>query len=125
EAASGVLVSSQGGGDFTPLYANDFESDTIGEEPTGIDSDSNDDVTDVVAYSGTRSWRLDINQGSTGGMGGIYYFPDNLVRGDECWVRLRCYWPDGFDYTASSRLKFLRLHTQPAAGGNRGYNDIY
>lgn len=87
-------------------------------------------VTDVESFSGSNSCRISINAGSTGwdGWGGIFNHPQNLVKGNEVWVRIRTFMPLEFDYKVTgrgNRLKFLRLHTRDTQNGNFGYIDWY
>ena len=49
----------------------------------------------------------------------------NLVAGSEVWISVRVFMPEGFDYSASPHLKFLRLHTKSPSSSNEGYNDWY
>ncbi len=86
-------------------------------------------VTNAQKYSGNRGCSFTIQQGSTGGgWGGGTTLPTKLRRGDEIWIRVRTYMPAGFNYDASAagnKLKFLRLRTADASGGNTGYVDWY
>jgi hypothetical protein len=50
---------------------------------------------------------------------------DDAVKGDEIWMYTEIFWPTGFDYDGSPRLKFMRLRTESSGGSNEGYNDWY
>jgi hypothetical protein len=84
-------------------------------------------VSSEKSASGGKSCKLKITGGKTGfgEWGGIINFPQKLKNGDEIWVRVRNYFPSGFNYNANPRLKFLRVKTLTSSGGNRGYDDWY
>lgn len=107
----------------------DFESGTDGEF-CGLESGGSSIISSVQSYGGTKSCQFSIGEGKTGfgQWGGGITYPENLNRGDELWLRLNTYFPDGFDYNSYGeglRLKFLRFHTASANGANEGYNDWY
>jgi hypothetical protein len=75
--------------------------------------------------SSNQVCKLTITQGSDGwmqGWGGTLTYPTPLGKGDEIWVRIRVFFPQNFDFTATAggRLKFLRVNT---TGGSK--NDLY
>ena len=86
--------------------------------------------TDIESYSGYKSIRTAVEQGSTGfgQLGGVYTFSsagrDNLVKGDEIWVRLRMKLGSTWQWN-SGRNKFLRYRVYSSSGESRGYNDLY
>ncbi|PTB98413.1 hypothetical protein C9993_07820 [Marinobacter sp. Z-F4-2] len=92
--------------------------------------------TDEYAYSGDRSLKLTIKEGSTGfgTFGGSINFEKcahlggrNLVKGDEIWIRTRLLFPSGFEFNNGSN-KFLRLRSYNTVDGktsSEGYNDLY
>lgn len=106
----------------------DFEGYRSGES-CSLFSASQSIATTNVASEGEKSCRLSIDQGSTGfgQWGGIVDTPD-LTSGDEIWIRLKMFVPNGFDYNSygeGNHLKFLRIRTESASGQNQGYNDWY
>ena len=83
-----------------------------------------------MAFSGSKSCRLTINQGDTafGTWGGIINHPSNVGRGGEIWLRVRTFMPAGFNYNSNgegNRLKFFRFHTMSNSNSNFGYDDWY
>ncbi len=87
-------------------------------------------VASIQANTGANSCKTFITGGSTGfgEWGGIINFPSKLRKGDEIWIRIRTYWPAGFDYDSTgegNHLKFIRVHTRDSAVSNYGYNDWY
>lgn len=87
-------------------------------------------VTTAKSASGTKSCVLSISQGQTGyGVwGGEINLPQNLTRGNEVWVRIRTFMPNGFNYDSTSagkRLKFLRFRTFDSSGASAGHVDWY
>lgn len=83
------------------------------------------------AFGFGQSAELNIEAGSkgTGTWGGVISFQscggDNLVKGDEIWIRLRTKFPADFDFTADPHLLFLRLPIESEEEGKEGSNDIY
>lgn len=75
--------------------------------------------------------KMNINKGDDGWgtWGGRLNFSErdvsNPVPGTEVWISVKMFIPDGFDYSANPRLKFLRLHTRSPGKTNEGYNDLY
>jgi len=103
-----------------------FDSQSNGEKCAGWSS-TRSVVSSAAAASQSKSCKLRIAKGSRGfgEWGGIIKFPSTLKNGDEIWVRMRNYFPIGFDYNASTRLKFLRIKTFRQDGSNGGYDDWY
>jgi hypothetical protein len=106
-----------------------FDNLAVGSS-CGWDAGSGSTVSSTVAYSGSNSCRLTINQGDTafGTWGGIINHPSNVGRGGEIWLRLRTYMPAGFNYNSigeGDHLKFLRIHTMSNSNSNFGYDDWY
>jgi hypothetical protein len=96
----------------------------------GWDAGTGSTVSSAMAYSGSKSCRLTINQGDTGfGMwGGIINHPSNVGRGGEIWLRVRTFMPAGFNYNSNGEgdhLKFFRFHTMSNSNSNFGYDDWY
>jgi hypothetical protein len=109
----------------------DFEG-TLGA--TAVGSDAFTGATkaiisdEVPAVSGSKVAKLSIPAncgGCFGTWGGIIDFPAPLKKGDEVFIKLSVYWPNGFSYNANPWLKFLRVKTFQSDGKNGGYNDIY
>jgi len=111
-------------------FERDFNSGELEEKAEGSDGFSGTAggsyYTSNVVYEGGQAAEMNVRKGESGFgyWGGSLGFPD-LYKGDEFWFRVRTYFPSEFDYTASPRLKFLRLHTATGEGSNAGYNDIY
>lgn len=108
----------------------DFEQNTAGQRCAFDDAANQSFVSTARASNGTRSCEFNINQGATGfgDWGGIVDLPSNLTSGDEIWIRVKTYWPTGFNYDSTSegnRLKFIRLHTRTSSDSNQGYDDWY
>lgn len=110
-----------------------FNSGLVGQQSEGT-SDSFDGAAGFASYSSDRSFeggksaRLRVDSGTTGfgNWGGIIDFPSALVQGQELWLQLYIFIPQDFVILTPSNgsLKFLRIRTKTAAGGNGGYNDI-
>lgn len=49
----------------------------------------------------------------------------NPTVGSEVWISVKVFIPTSFNYNATPRLKFLRLHTRSPGKTNEGYNDLY
>lgn len=83
--------------------------------------------SDERIYEGNFSSKHTISSGAEGfgAFGGIYDFPSHVTEGQELWVRVRVFWPDGFSWNANPWLKFLRIHTTDSGGSNHGYDDWY
>ena len=109
-------------------YEKDFNQGTVGEKAEAEDgftgTAGKSYYSDQIVYEGLSA-QLNAVKGKSGfgTWGGLLDFP-NLGHGDEVWIRLRTYFPSSFDYTASPKLKFLRLRTTHDDGSNAGYNDI-
>ncbi len=71
------------------------------------------------------------SQGGSGGWGrwgGVVNVPNKLYKGDELFIRLRMYYPSGFNhYTlgAGNRVKFFRIRSMHADDSNSGFIDVY
>lgn len=105
----------------------DFNKGVPGEKVSELGAAGRTLYTTEHAREGGQGAVLHAQRGkeSFGRWGGTIRFPEKLHKGDEVWWRVHTYWPDGTDYSASPRLKFMRIHTQTASGKNLGYNDIY
>lgn len=89
------------------------------------------------AFSDTTSGKMtlltsdDEANGGGGGFGqwgGIINWPNELLKGDEIFIRFRMFYPAGFNhYTVGggSHVKFTRIKTLTAGGANAGLIDIY
>lgn len=85
-------------------------------------------VSSDKSASGSKSCKqiVSINETAFGKWGGVINTPENVNNGGEIWIRVRAYWPTGFNYDSStSALKFLRIHTRDSVNTNYGYNDWY
>lgn len=108
----------------------DFETNTVGARCPFDDAAGQSFVSAARASNGTKSCEFNISAGATafGDWGGIVDLPSNLSSGDEIWIRIKTFWPAGFNYDSTSggnRLKFIRLHTRSASRSNEGYDDWY
>lgn len=123
---TGQEVSAEAGASgWTLRY--DFNDGSLGEKVAGLDAGGRTTYTDEQVFEGEQAASLRALRGKEnfGGWGGRMMFPEELGQGDEIWWRVRTYWPEGMDYSASPRLKFLRIHTKGPDGSNHGYNDLY
>jgi hypothetical protein len=114
-----------------------FNAGKIGdkaETPVGgmgfNDAAGNTYYSSAYSFEGGKSAEMNITQGCTcfGTWGGVILHPTKLVKGNEIWFRVRTLMPQGFNwdsYGEGGHLKFLRVHTQTAAGANEGYDDWY
>lgn len=107
---------------------NSFDSQKTGEHCEPLWNGKASIVTNIKSYSGSNACRMKIREGSNSDQewGGGINHPKKLVKGDEIWLRLRTFWPVGFDYNSYSNgnlLKFLRFRTNGADNSNHGYND--
>lgn len=120
-----------GGADFTPYFKDDFESYADGESLTNnnpFDAAGRTTASQEQSYSGSTSARMEIRGGDNGGFGhwgGIIPITPNLGKGGEIWVRMRVYWPQEFEFSATPWMKFIRLHNRNSHGENGGHNDLY
>ncbi|MEN9491887.1 MAG: hypothetical protein RJA63_2336 [Pseudomonadota bacterium] len=83
--------------------------------------------TERVAF-GSKAWKTTATAGATEwAMGGGANFPTSLGKGQSVHAQWSVYFPADFDWYAcgGGRLKFFRIRTEPAGGGNRGYLDLY
>jgi len=108
----------------------DFEQGSAGSLAKGADGFTDPFKTvysTAHAISGTQSGEASINAGSEGfgDWGGQINTPD-LFEGDEIWLRVFLFYPNGFDFACSSCIgvKTLRIHTASSSGGNEGYFDM-
>lgn len=88
---------------------------------------SNSSYSTAQAFSGSTSCKLGITKGSDGWgeFGGSYTFPTKLAKGAEVWVQVHLFVPSGFQISTNTGvLKFMRVHTASASGGNDGYHDL-
>lgn len=83
--------------------------------------------TSEQSYSGDKSLKLTVNQGTTGfgDFGGMIDFKKclkdanfSLGKGDEIWMRVRLFIPQDWEFN-SGRNKFMRLRT------TKGFLDLY
>lgn len=121
--------SSSAAPEITRFVHNlDFENQEIGErcKPFGA---SVMEVT-IDEATGNKVCANTIVEGKTayGTWGGILNLPSHLTEGQEIWIRLKTFFPEGFDtnsYGEGGRLKFIRLRTLGTDNANYGYNDWY
>lgn len=111
----------------------DFENGTIGSKADGSDGFTGafkySKYTDVVAHTGNQSAELTINEGTEGfgEWGGAFKFPKPMYNGDEVWVRVWAYFPNGFSFNCggcTQGVKFIRIHTATNSEANEGYHSI-
>ncbi|MCA9629730.1 MAG: hypothetical protein KC766_18775 [Myxococcales bacterium] len=129
--AAGAHAGGTAGATFQPYFFDDFEGYEDGASLSGnhpFDASGRSKATSDEAFRGSQSARMEIQAGDGGGFGkwgGIVPIQPALTKGQEVWVRLQVRWPSEFQFTASPWMKFLRLHSTRAGGGNAGYNDLY
>lgn len=124
-------TGDDGGTDFEPYFADNFEDYSDGESLSGkdpFDAAGRTTASTERAHNGSSSARMAIKEGDGGGFGqwgGIVPISPAPGVGDEIWVRLAIWWPSSFEFSASPFMKFMRLHNQEGDGSNGGYNDLY
>jgi O-antigen ligase len=105
----------------------DFDEGRPGDPPHGRDAfdelASGSRYTRERSYEGGQAAELRIAQRTDGwdSFGGRRFLPSEPGKGDELWIRVRAFFPEGFDFSADPMLKFLRVHTR--SGGEHGYDD--
>lgn len=133
-ASAGVPSTGGAGGrpqvDFAPLFADDFESYRDGQPLSPVppyDAAGHTTASNEQVFRGQMAARMAIQSGDGGGFGnwGFIVPLDPLPKGREIWARLRIWWPQSFEFSASPWMKFFRLHARTADGSNDGYNDLY
>ena len=126
-----------GGGGGTAAWSDDFESGNNGDflSTRGFIRTAGE-VSTVRAYAGTKSAIHNQTLGSDMDQqyGCARVLPEELVQGDEFWLRTYFFFPTGWDFGnngdaglggSAPRSKFFRLHTKTSGGANKGYNDLY
>ena len=60
-------------------------------------------VSSNISASGTNSCKQSVTAGSSGSgkWGGIIPFPSKLYNGDDLWIRVRTFFPIGFNYDST------------------------
>lgn len=105
-----------------------FDDGVPGEQVTEFsDAAGGTYYNENIVYNGDGSAQMNINQGTTafGTWGGRRSFPTSLSEGDEIWIRLRSFFPTGFDFSTNTGfLKFLRVHITSENGTHMGYHDL-
>lgn len=107
-----------------------FEDGALGAVAVGSDAFDSDasgtSYTNEVVASGAQAARLSVRGGTAGFgyWGGIIRFPNDLQKGDELWVSMRIFIPNGFQIdTDTGSLKFLRIRQKNLDGSHTGYLD--
>lgn len=116
----------------TPVLNATFNSGTDGNVVTELTEGWETRYDSTQAYGGSgKSAKIQITGGASGfaQWGGTYQMASALQRYDEVWVRLRCRFPTGFDWTNSdgnaSLIKFFSLrNTQIGTGTSFGNNHL-
>lgn len=126
-----LLFSTQA---FSWSILADFESGIVGEKAQStVDAFHSDaGASRYVAgpvLKGNQAASVSIRSGRTGfgSWGGVFYFPTDLVEGDEVWYQVNVYFPDGWDFDCggcTEGVKFMRIHTKSDSGVNEGYHTI-
>ena len=132
-AYAGTLDSRYPTGGGPALIDYTFDAGANGANVTELTNDSGTVYDDTQYYGASgKSAKIQITSGSGGfgAWGGIYTFASPLQRYSEVWIRIRCRFPTGFDWTNSdgnpSWIKFLRLRNETIGlNDNLGYNDLY
>lgn len=114
-----------------PIYSSNFNAEVVGSAPLKWNTTASI-VSNTQKYLGIgNSVKNSITNGDTGfgTWGGVLNFPRGVItKGSEIWIRVRTYWPAGFNYdstSSGSRLKFLGVKVKSLSGQNDGHNDIY
>ena len=91
-------------------------------------------VTNGTYYSGPNACKVEIHTTDGcpgdcgtgyGNWGGVIGFPSRVTNNQELWIRLKIFFPTGFDYNVKGgRLKFMRVKTTSDAVSNRGADDL-
>ena len=113
---------------YSWTFDYDFDNEVTDRRTSSFSDAANGSiVSNDVSFSGEKSVKLNVNQGTDGFgyFGGRKHFPQDLSEGDEIWIRLRTMVPTDFDYSTNFALKFLRLHVKTSVGEHIGYSDIY
>ena len=116
---------------FEPYFQDSFDSYEDGRSLSRFDpfdAAGNTSVSSEQSYSGDFSAKMEIrpeNDGGFGTWGGIVPINPAIPKGGEVWTRLRVFWPESFEFSASPWMKFLRFHNRTGDGANGGYNDLY
>jgi len=108
-------------------WTTDLACELSNPPPPGITAFSLTSYSTAHAASGAGSCQMGITAGSDGWgtFGAVYAFPSNVTQGSSIWLRASLFIPPGFDVTTDDGfLKFLRIHTANASGGNEGYHDL-
>ncbi len=117
-----------GGGDTDTsaiLLFEDFSGGTVGANVNQVDRFGSCTYSNTVVETGkTTSMACTASAGSTA-FG--YSFDLNVhgTYGDTLWFCVRMFRPTGYSDTANPWLKFFRMRTYPAGGGDLGYDDVY
>lgn len=120
----------------SPLYAwvvkADFEDGVVGttaeSDTDGFHTAAGDSkYAGSPALSGSNSASVTAQNGATGFgyWGGGFYFPENLVEGDEIWYRINVFYPVGWSFNCkgcTEGVKLMRIHTKSSSGANEGYH---
>jgi len=83
--------------------------------------------TEQVA-DGTQAAKLSVvaNNENVFAYGGLFNYPAPVSFGDEIWWRVKVFFPIGFDYDASPRLKFICIARMVTSSNSAiGYVDFY
>lgn len=119
---------------ITPLLAQAFTLDfnfndgVPGEAVTEFSDAAGQTFYDTnIVYDGANSAQMNIQQGANGWgvWGGRKQLPSELGEGDELWIRLRTFFPTGFDFNTNLNfLKFLRVTVKEGDGTPIGNHDL-
>jgi len=111
---------------FTPYYGV-YAREAVGAWPTDGTTGYMQVVSDLTALQEDKSYQLTVTGGSEMNAYGITKsVTPNLQRYGIINIQIVMKVPADYDFTAAGyHLKFLRVKTEPSAGGNRGYADIY
>lgn len=132
-ATGTTLDSRYPSGEGPALFDFTFDDGTNGVDVAELSTGSLTVYDDTQYYGASgKSAKVEIlvGTGGFGSWGGIYSFASPLQRYSEVWIRIRCRFPTGFDWTNSdgnpSWIKFLRLRNETIGlNDNLGYNDLY
>lgn len=114
------------------IDCEDGAANTLPANRTGAFWGTNTRYSTEQAAGGKQSCKFSIKRGSEGWpssggpleWGGIFDLPTPLKVGEELWVRLSLFVPNGFQIVSNSgQLKFIRLHTRTSSA-NTGCLDL-
>ena len=114
--------------DFASMKSGTQGCGLAGSGGSTIVAASGSALSGLASSTSSNVCQMSVTGGSTafGQWGGILTFPNKLSRGTEIWMRVRTYFPSGFNYNSTGEggvLKFLRVKTESSAAVHEGYSN--